>query len=138
MLTTALITAFKDRLSAKIPGGIPVYNYPDLPDTYTMRHATCELLVQYLGAKEEDGRRSMVGVVVVCKTNANARKYLEAVQAVLHGYHIPGCSRTQYVEDQLLGEENGLWRFAISFAVPNPVAPVTDANLQARFTALGL
>jgi hypothetical protein len=137
MLTTTLMNTVKARLMEKLPK-VTVLDYPDQPDTYTMRNATCELLVQYLGAKEEDGRRSMVGVVVVCRTNATARKYLEAVQAVLHGYHIPGCSRTQYVEDQLLGEENGLWRFAISFATPNPVAPVTDAALSQRLTDIGI
>ena len=140
MLTTTLIDAVKARLTASLPKGTKVSDYPDQPDTYALK-STVELLVQYLGAKQEpgQGRQSMIGVVVVAKTNATARKWLEAATAVLHGWHLTGAGRTMYVEDQLIGEENGTWRYAVQIVIPNALAPVqTDAALAARFTELGI
>lgn len=115
-----------------------IMDYPDQPETYTMRHATAELLVHYLESEGGKSRRVSMGVVVVTKTQAVNDRYLAAVMAILNGHRINGAHALEYVEDMVLGYEASTWKTLIKFAVSAPAPPVQAAHLTDYLHSLGV
>jgi len=137
MLIKEIKEAIRERLRDYITSA-SIMDYPDQPETYTMRHATVELLVHYLESDGGKSRRVSMGVVVVTKTQAVNDRYLAAVMSILNGHRINGAHALEYVEDMVLGYEAGTWKTLIKFAVAAPVPPIPAANLTDYLHSLGV
>jgi hypothetical protein len=137
MLIKDIKEAVRERLRDYITSGT-ILDYPDQPDTYTMRHATVELLVHYLESDSGKNRRVTMGVVVVTHTQTMNDRYLAAVLAILNGFRINGAHAMEYVEDAVLGYEANTWKTLIKFTVAAPTPPVPDSRLTDYLHQLGI
>lgn len=139
MLIKDIKAACRERLRDFITvSSATVTDYPDQPETYTMRHATAELLVHYLESDGGKNRRVLMGVFVVTKTQSANDRFLAAVMAILNGYRIGGAHALEYVEDMMLGYESSTWRAVIKFSVAAPVPPVQENRLTDYLHQLGV
>jgi hypothetical protein len=137
MLIKDIKEAVRERLRDYITSAT-IMDYPDQPDTYTMRHATVELLVHYLESGGGKNRRVTMGVVVVTHTQTLNDRYLAAVLAILNGFRINAGHAMEYIEDAVLGYEVNTWKTLIKFDVVAPTPPVLDSKLTDYLQQLGI
>lgn len=128
----ALANAIVARLKARFPR-FKVDHFPDVPERHPFASATRELLVAYEGSTFGEpqsmdpvycDRAVEWGVTLLVRSLRGpdgAQTMIEEVRKALMGWRAPqGGQRFMPTGDRFVSEENGVWRFLISFRVTVP------------------
>ncbi|EEG6275592.1 hypothetical protein G3F95_004827 [Salmonella enterica subsp. enterica] len=128
MNTLPVLDDLVTRLRARLPG-LHVAYFPDSPDAFTLTHPVGAVLLSYsrstYGTSESTGAvvqpQTMRFVATVVLRQLNGRDgavdVLDSVRQALGGWRPQNCQRPVWlVEDTFLGEVQGLWQYALTFA----------------------
>ncbi|EDV3150608.1 Gp37 family protein [Salmonella enterica] len=128
MNTLPVLDDLVTRLRARLPG-LHVAYFPDSPDAFTLTHPVGAVLLSYsrstYGTSESTGAvvqpQTMRFVATVVLRQLNGRDgavdVLDSVRQALGGWRPQNCLRPVWlVEDTFLGEVQGLWQYALTFA----------------------
>ncbi|EAS1877730.1 hypothetical protein AIP78_01130 [Salmonella enterica] len=128
MNTLPVLDDLVARLRARLPG-LHVAYFPDSPDAFTLTHPVGAVLLSYsrstYGTSESTGAvvqpQTMRFVATVVLRQLNGRDgavdVLDSVRQALGGWRPQNCLRPVWlVEDTFLGEAQGLWQYALTFA----------------------
>lgn len=128
MNTLPVLDDLVARLRARLPG-LHVAYFPDSPDAFTLTHPVGAVLLSYsrstYGTSESTGAvvqphtMRFVATVVLRQLNGRdgAVDVLDSVRQALGGWRPQNCLRPVWlVEDTFLGEVQGLWQYALTFA----------------------
>ncbi|EDL7724736.1 hypothetical protein I8A11_002969 [Salmonella enterica] len=128
MNTLPVLDDLVARLRARLPG-LHVAYFPDSPDAFTLTHPVGAVLLSYsrstYGTSESTGAvvqpQTMRFVATVVLRQLNGRDgavdVLDSVRQALGGWRPQNCLRPVWlVEDTFLGEVQGLWQYALTFA----------------------
>ncbi|EAP2900173.1 Gp37 family protein [Salmonella enterica] len=128
MNTLPVLDDLVARLRARLPG-LHVAYFPDSPDAFTLTHPVGAVLLSYsrstYGTSESTGAvvqpqtMRFVATVVLRQLNGSdgAVDVLDSVRQALGGWRPQNCLRPVWlVEDTFLGEVQGLWQYALTFA----------------------
>ncbi|EGJ3458552.1 TPA_asm: hypothetical protein G4Y56_000535 [Salmonella enterica subsp. enterica serovar Montevideo] len=128
MNTLPVLDDLVARLRARLPG-LHVAYFPDSPDAFTLTHPVGAVLLSYsrstYGTSESTGAvvqpQTMRFVATVVLRQLNGRDgavdVLDSVRQALGGWRPRNCLRPVWlVEDTFLGEVQGLWQYALTFA----------------------
>ncbi|EAA7715307.1 hypothetical protein ATS25_07630 [Salmonella enterica] len=128
MNTLPVLDDLVARLRARLPG-LHVAYFPDSPDAFTLTHPVGAVLLSYsrstYGTSESTGTvvqpQTMRFVATVVLRQLNGRDgavdVLDSVRQALGGWRPQNCLRPVWlVEDTFLGEVQGLWQYALTFA----------------------
>lgn len=122
--TLQIIDAIKGRLNAKFPM-LAVEHFPDKPDEYRLNHPRGALLVSHLGSKFDETvatdviaqpRHQKFSVTVVLRQlngRGGAQDISDQVILTLAGFKPPDCKKMSIVSERYLGEEAGIWQYAV-------------------------
>lgn len=105
-----------------------VEGYPDIPDTYTLKHPKGAVLVNYQGSSFADPkpagivlqmRRVEIDTTIIVKNLRNhdgAYAYVDAVRETLTGW-IEGIGRIYPTREGFISvKPGGIWQYGVSFA----------------------
>ncbi|ELC7370369.1 Gp37 family protein [Salmonella enterica] len=128
MNTLPVLDDLVARLRVRLPG-LHVAYFPDSPDAFTLTHPVGAVLLSYsrstYGTSESTGTvvqpQTMRFVATVVLRQLNGRDgavdVLDSVRQALGGWRPQNCLRPVWlVEDTFLGEVQGLWQYALTFA----------------------
>lgn len=128
MNTLPVLDDIVARLRERLPG-LHVAYFPDSPDTFTLTHPVGAVLLSYsqstYGASKSNGAvmqpqtMRFVATVVLRQLNGQhgAVDALDSVRQALGGWRPKNCLRPVWlIDDTFLGEEQGLWQYALTFA----------------------
>lgn len=128
MNTLPVLDDLVARLRVRLPG-LHVAYFPDRPDAFTLTHPVGAVLLSYsrstYGTSESTGAvvqpQTMRFVATVVLRQLNGRDgavdVLDSVRQALGGWRPQNCLRPVWlVEDTFLGEVQGLWQYALTFA----------------------
>lgn len=126
------------RLKDKITG-VAIEGFPERPSEYNLLHAKGALLVRYAGSSFSEPRATDIiyqhrrvefEVTVVMRhlrSHEGAYAYLDAVRIALTGYRpYPNCEKMYPVKEEFIGEDAGIWQYAITFAMTMPAIEVDE------------
>lgn len=148
--TLQMIDAIVARLKAKLPT-LAVENFPERPLDYRLNDAVGALLVSYPGSRFDatvntaavvQPRRIHFSVTIVARElngRGGAIDVLDQVRAALVGFRPPDCLKLAAVSETFLGEEAGLWQYALDLSsasviveesAPNDAQPLTRVQYE--------
>lgn len=148
--TLEMIDAIVARLKAKVPA-LAVEYFPDRPADYRLNHPLGALLVSYPGSRFDETvdtaavvqpRRIHFSVTVVLRQlngRGGAIDVLDQARVALVGFRPPDCRKLAAVSETFLGEEAGLWQYALDLSTvsvivedytPSTAHPLTRVNYE--------
>lgn len=126
-----------ERLRAKTQG-LLIEGFPEKPSEYKLMHPKGALLVSYAGSTFSEPkptdivfqeRKVEFDITVAMRHLRNhegAYAYLDAVRIALTGYRIAGCSKMYPAKEEFLNEDNGIWQYAMTFAMTIPAIEIDE------------
>lgn len=105
-------------------------------ETFKLTHPVATIITHYVGSEFDNNRTIIFGVYVVTRFRNEAYRYLEAVRMIMNGYQIEGASRFNYVGDEFVNEDAGIWQYNLHFRVVVGAMPIQDNNLAESLSLL--
>ncbi|MDR1709657.1 MAG: Gp37 family protein [Candidatus Accumulibacter sp.] len=130
--TLEIIEATAARLREKLPQ-FAVEFYPDKPREYRLNHPRGALLVSYAGSRYGNPddtayvaqRRTLQLTVNVVMRQLNGRggavEAIDAARLALLGWRPPDCQKLRAAAETYLGEQAGLWQYALDLSCESVV-----------------
>jgi len=124
----------KTKLESEIPE-LKIENFPANFQDYLSKftHPKGALLIHYSSSDYsepnnhnliEQVRKSYFDIYIILKNLLKADEacsYLEKIREMFTGFEIAGCEKMFALNDDFILEQNGVWIYAIKFAVLTPV-----------------
>lgn len=143
--TVQTVEAIKAHLTQKFPA-LSVEYFPDSPDQYRLNHPAGALLISYIGtqygATVDTGWVAQPGMpvfsIAVTMRKLHGRDgaldILDRLRPICQRLKVPGCKRFALVADRFLGEDKGIWQYALDFGTETLFIAETDSDDEIRIT----
>lgn len=132
MLIKDIENSIIQRLKEQIKD-VHIEGFPEKPSEYKLIHPVGALLVHYQGASYSEpkslgcilqDKKLEFSITIVMKNlrspkdaHSGAYYYIDAINHVLSGFKLDGCSKMYPTKEDFLGEDNGIWQYGINFAL---------------------
>ncbi len=145
--TLEIIDAVVGCLRTRLPA-LAVEYFPERPADYRLNHPKGALLVSYLGSQFGDTvdthyiaqpRTVKLSVTVVLRQlngRGGAVDVLDLVRRALVGFRPPDCRKLTAVSEKFLGENAGLWQYAVDFAGEAMLVEDADIGTEPLLTVV--
>lgn len=145
--TLEIIDAVVGCLRSRLPA-LAVEYFPDQPADYRLNHPLGALLVSYLGSQfgrsvdtryVAQPRTVKLSVTVVLRQlngPGGAVDVLDRVRQALAGFRPPDCGQLAAVSEAFLGENAGLWQYAVDFAAEAMLVEDADTGSDPLLTVV--
>lgn len=129
------IKEIEDGIISKLKSEIPnflIEGFPDKPSEFILIHPIGAILVHYQGSNYSTSRslnfinqenKKEFSITIITRdlrSNNGAYELMDKVKEVLTGFKIAGCEKLIPTKDGFISEKNGIWQYAINFALTTP------------------
>ncbi len=137
--TLAILESVAARLQARLPN-LAVEYFPERPAEYRLNHAVGALLISYAGSRFDQTvdltyvvqPRQLTLTVTVVLRQLNGRggavDVLDQVRTALTGFRPPDCKKVRMLAEKFLGQNDGLWQYALDAATEAMLVEDTEAE----------